>query len=138
MADLDNLKGAIKALFEGADTVFDTKSVVGEPIIVGDTTIIPLVDISFGMGTGGLNGKSNSYGGGMGAKMEPTAVLIIKENSCRIVDVKNKDGVTRILDMVPDLIDRFTKKATEDLSEEDLEKAKQAVKDMVDNGADRN
>ncbi|MCR5388651.1 MAG: GerW family sporulation protein [Lachnospiraceae bacterium] len=132
MAELDNLKGAIKALFDGAETVFDTKSVVGDPVVVGDTTIIPLIDISFGMGTGGLNGKSNSYGGGMGAKMEPTAVLIIKENSCRIVDIKNKDSVTKILDMVPDLIDRFTKKPTDDLSEEDLSKAKSAVEDMFD------
>ena len=43
---------SVQSLFDGMNGILSTKSVVGEPITVNDTIIIPLVDVSFGMGTG--------------------------------------------------------------------------------------
>ena len=40
--------------------------------------------------------------------MTPCAVLVIQNGSTKLVNVKNQDGLTKILDMVPDFVDRFT------------------------------
>ena len=45
--------------------------------------------------------------GGMGGKVTPSAVLVIKNDSTRLINIKNQDAITKILDMVPDLLDRF-------------------------------
>ena len=62
-------------------------------------------------------------GGGMGGKISPSAVLVITKNSTRLVNVKNQDAITKILDMVPDLADKITGKGKkeEEYSAEDIE-----------------
>ena len=45
----------------------------------------------------------------MGGKIQPSAVLIIKDGSSKLVNVKNQDGITKILDLVPDVINKFSK-----------------------------
>ncbi|MCM1568262.1 MAG: GerW family sporulation protein [Roseburia sp.] len=126
MADKDNqFQGVVEALLKGMDTVLSTKTVVGEATKVGDTIILPLVDVSFGVGAGaGGNTQkgSNSGAGGLGGKMTPSAVLVIKDGAVKLVNVKNQDTVTKILDMVPDLVDKFSqpKEKKEDLSDEEV------------------
>lgn len=100
----------IDTLFENLNTALSAKTVVGEPLNVAeDTYIIPLVDVSFGMGAGyGKGEKKGSTMGGIGAKMSPSAVLVVKNGQTRLVNVKNQDLAVKIIDMIPDLIDRFT------------------------------
>ena len=99
---------AVDSLFDGMGNVFSSKTVVGEPTKIDDTIIVPLVDVTFGMGAGaGNNDKKNSAGGGMGGKISPTAVLVIQNGHARLVNVKNQDAITKVLDMVPDMVDRF-------------------------------
>ena len=111
MAD-NNFKGAVEALFNGVDGMISSKTVVGDAIHIGDTIILPLVDVSFGVGAGaGSNGTKNSASGagGLGGKMTPSAVLVIKDGAVKLVNIKNQDAVTKVLDMIPDVIDKFTK-----------------------------
>ena len=76
---------------------------------VGDSTLIPLVEVSFAMGAGtGANEKKGKGGGGMGGKMTPSAVLVIKDGKTRLINIKNQDSVTKILDLVPELVSHFT------------------------------
>ena len=71
--------------------------------------ILPLMDVSFGVGAGAFSGeKKDNGGGGMAGKMTPCAVLVIQNGTTKLVNVKNQDGLTKILDMVPDFVDRFT------------------------------
>lgn len=119
MAD-NNFKGTVEALFHGMDGVISSKTVVGEAIQIKDTIILPLVDVSFGIGAGAFNGEKNEKGaGGIGGKMTPCAVLVIQDGKTKLVNIKNQDTVTKILDMVPDLVDRFTSK-DEKMSEEEV------------------
>lgn len=112
----NGFKNTVESLFAGMDSFLSTKTVVGEAVTIGDTTLLPLVDVSFGVGAGAfLDGNNNSAGGGMGGKMSPSAVLVIGPNGTRLVNVRNQDALTKILDMVPDLADKFVKK---DLPEE--------------------
>ena len=70
----------VESLFKGMDNFLTTKTVVGEAIHVNDTLILPLVDVSFGVGAGAWSQEhKNSAGGGMGGKMTPSAVLVIKD-----------------------------------------------------------
>lgn len=127
MANNNDFKSTVETLFKGMDSFITTKTVVGEAIHVGDTILLPLVDVSFGVGAGAsANDNKNNGGGGMGAKMTPSAVLVISNGTTKLVNVKNQDGLTKILDMVPDFVNKFTsvkeeKKADEQEAEEKAE-----------------
>lgn len=105
----NNFGDVMESLLRGVDTVLSTKTVVGEAKQVGDTIILPLVDVSFGLGAGGsMNDKKNGAGGGISGKMTPSAVLVIKDGHTKLVNIKNQDTLTKVLDMVPEIIDKFT------------------------------
>ena len=107
----NNFPGVVESLLKGMDTVLSTKTVVGEATQIGDTIILPLVDVTFGVGAGaGADEKKNNAGGVLGGKMTPSAVLVIKDGYTKLVNVKNQDTMTKILDMVPDIVDKFTSK----------------------------
>ena len=119
----NNFQSTVESLFKGMDSVITTKTVVGDAITVGDTIILPLVDVSFAVGAGAFseNGKNNG-GGGMGGKITPSAVLVINKSGTKLVNVRNQDAITKILDMIPDLAEKFTGKGKEDeCSSEELE-----------------
>ena len=122
----NNFQSTVESLFKGMDSFITTKTVVGDAITVGDTIILPLVDVTFGVGAGAFSGeKKNNGGGGMGGKISPSAVLVISGGVTKLVNIKNQDGLTKILDMVPDFLNKFTdgKKSEVVLSEEEEEKA---------------
>ena len=121
----NQFSGVVESLLKGMDTILSTKTVVGEATQIGDTIILPLVYVSFGVGAGaGVNDekKTQNGAGGLGGKMTPSAVLVIGKNgSARLVNIKNQDTVTKILDMVPDILDRFGKKDKEEEKIDDKE-----------------
>jgi uncharacterized spore protein YtfJ len=89
------------------------------------------VDVSFGVGAGAFsNGDKNNGAGALGGKMTASAVLVIQNGQIRLVNVKNQDTVTKVLDMVPDLIDRFQNKS--DDSAADDPEVDAAVSDILD------
>ena len=112
MADSNNnFKSTVEALFKGMDAVVSSKTVVGDAIHINDTIILPLVDVSFGIGAGSSSADKKEKGmGGIGGKMSPSAVIVIQGGKTKLVNVKNQDTITKILDMVPDVFDRFTGK----------------------------
>ena len=118
MASENNFKATVDSLFKGMDSFITAKTVVGEAITVGDTIILPLVDVTFGVGAGAAAGEQKNSGfGGITGKMSPSAVLVIKNGQTKLVNVRNQDAVTKIIDMIPDLVDKFTtpKEDTDDM-----------------------
>ena len=119
-----NIDGTISTLFHGMDGFVSSKSVVGDPIKVGDTIIIPLLDVNFGMAAGAFNNQTgNNAAGGIGAKLSPAAVLVISNGKTRLVNIKNQDTVTKILDMIPDVIDKFKGKDEKVVTDADIDEA---------------
>lgn len=111
MSNENNFKDTVNSLFKGMDAFVSAKTVVGDAIHVGDTIILPLVDVTFGVGAGAFSGeKKNNGGGGMTGKVTPCAVLVIFNGITKLVNIKNQDGLTKVLDMVPDFVNRFTAK----------------------------
>ncbi len=127
MAD-NNFNSTVESLFKGMDSFLTTKTVVGEAVKFEDGTIIlPLVDVSFAVGAGAYAkpGDKNNAGGGMGGKITPSSVLVIQNGNARLVNVKNQDSITKILDMVPDFVTKFKN------SFEKTEEAASEVEDIV-------
>ncbi len=127
---MDKLNTTVESLFKGMENFVSTKTVVGEPTQVGDTFIVPLADVSFGIAAGAVSEANKNNGmGGMGGKVTPSAVLVIKKDSTRLINIKNQDAITKILDMVPDLLDRFVPVKTEEAAVEVEEVAEDFMKD---------
>ncbi|MCC8137410.1 MAG: GerW family sporulation protein [Clostridiales bacterium] len=120
----ENFQNTVASLFKGMDDFITTKTVVGDPITVGDTIILPLVDVTFGVAASAKGeDKKNSGGGGMGGKISPSAVLVIQNGCTKLVNVKNQDPVTKVLDMVPDIINKFTGKKDNEETDPDVDEA---------------
>ena len=114
----NNFSEVVSSLLSGVDNFLSTKTVVGQATQIGDTIILPLVDVTFGVGAGAAAGEQKNSGfGGITGKMSPSAVLVIKNGQTKLVNVRNQDAVTKIIDMIPDLVDKFTapKEETDDM-----------------------
>ncbi len=111
----------VGALFSGMENVVSSKTVVGEAIHIGDTIILPLVDVSFAVGAGSFNeGAKEKGAGGLGGKISPSAVLVIQNGRTKLVNIKNQDTITKLLDLVPDVMDRITERKEDKVTEKDV------------------
>ncbi len=118
----NSFNSTVEALFQGMDGMISSKTVVGDAIHIGDTIILPLIDVSFGIGAGAFSGEKQEKGaGGLGGKMSPSAVLVIQNGRTKLVNIKNQDTVTKILDLIPDVVDRFENRKDKKVTEEDID-----------------
>lgn len=95
----------------------DVKTVIGDPIHAGDTTIIPVSKVSYGFASGGsdLPAKQNPkelFGGGTGAgvTVQPVAFLVInKDGNVRLIQISSGDDkFTSAIRSVPELLDKIS------------------------------
>ncbi|MCB6607355.1 GerW family sporulation protein [[Clostridium] symbiosum] len=130
MAD-NQFSSTVDALFKGMDNFVTTKTVVGEAVKIDDTIILPLVDVTCGMAAGAFSQPSKNNGaGGMSAKMSPSAILVIQNGVTKLVNIKHQDAVTKIIDMVPDFVNRFTSGKDNVISDDAMEKAEAMAEDL--------
>ena len=113
---MENFETLLKTTLAEIEKVLTTKTVVGDPISVEGTTIIPLISVGFGFGGGGGTGKSQKsdagsgtgLGGGGGAK--PVAVIIVgKDGEVRVEPIKG----SRIAEGLSKIISRAMEKKSE-------------------------
>lgn len=128
MDEKNRMASSMESLIKGMETFLSSKTVVGEPITLGNAIILPLVDISFGCASGAAAGGRHSKegtAGGMNGKITPSAVLVIQNGTTKLVNIKTTDNVSKLIDMVPELVNKFTtgreQKVT--VSDEDVKKA---------------
>lgn len=129
----NNINNNLEVLFNKMENFVSTKTVVGEPIHIGEVIMLPLVDVAFGVGSGSRidnnddkKSKGAKEGIGLGAKVTPSAVLVIKENTVQFVDVKNKDSLNKLIDMAPSILAKLNlgsifSKDKKDKENEDIE-----------------
>lgn len=117
----NKFNSTVAALFQGMDSVISSKTVVGEAIHVGDIILLPLMDVSFAVGAGAFNKENKESGaGGLGGKMSPSAVLVIQNGKTKLVNIKNQDTIVKILDMIPDMVDKIKEGKEEKVTEDDV------------------
>ena len=127
MAASNTFNANVDSMFKGMDNFVTTKTVVGQAQVLGDVTIVPLADVSFGMGAGNM-------GGGLGGKITPSAVLVIaKDGSTKMIRMDEKqDMISKLVDAAPGLINKFMKKDEPSAADVAAETMADAAKDVAE------
>lgn len=93
----------------------DVSTIIGEPMVTGDTTLIPVSKVSYGFTSGGtdLPSKQNNelFGGagGGGITITPVAFIVIQDGKCRMMQINNyTSSADRAIAMIPELVDKLT------------------------------
>ena len=111
----NNFKDNIESIFSNFEKFLRTETVIGEPIAIGEVTLVPIISVSFGCGAGSGTGKDkdsvegNGAGGGGAAWIKPDAVVVIKNGDVSILPIKNKNNFENLLNMVPEIISKVNK-----------------------------
>ena len=114
-----NLPNMLQDTISKIREMVDVNNVIGEPIVVGDVSIIPVSKVSVGFGGGGSdfvsenpNKQDTPFGGGAGGgvKVTPICFLIVKDGNVRMMPVATPANTTadRIVEMVPDTLDKIS------------------------------
>ncbi|MBP3887158.1 MAG: GerW family sporulation protein [Cellulosilyticum sp.] len=112
----------LNGLMSQLENFITTKTVVGEPIHIDQTILVPLIDVSFGAATGStasnkfverhkekekrVDGGVGAGAGGLGAKVSPSAMLVIQNGTTQLINIRNQDSITKLIDMIPGLISK--------------------------------
>ncbi len=127
---------SFSSILSGMDRYVSSRTVVGEAIMLNErTVIVPMVDVSFGAASGTFADKGNSkgrVGGGLAGKVSPCAVLVMQGDLVRILPVKNRDTLDRIMDLVPEIINRFRGRGKEAEDEAIINEAFETAGEKVD------
>lgn len=110
---MESTEKTMEKMFGKLDSFLKTETVIGKPFTVEAVTLVPIVTVSFGLG-GGLGGGKDSKGndgggggGGVGAKITPSAILVIKDNEVSVLPLRNQGSLDKILEMVPELVGKL-------------------------------
>ena len=117
MEDIENM---VKTTISQIEKVLSSKTVVGEPITVGETTLIPLLSMGFGFGAAGGAGKADAKQGNEGLKggaggaggMRPIAIIIIDKDGVRIEPIKSSvaAAIEKLGEKVPGVVEKIADK----------------------------
>lgn len=108
----------------------DVSTIIGEPIVTGETTLIPVSKVSYGFTSGGtdLPSKQNTelFGGagGGGITISPVAFIVIQKDKVRMMQINNyTSSADRAISMIPELVDQISQlvKAKDEVEQEDKE-----------------
>lgn len=118
----NNVEGLMGVSVEKIRDLVDANTVVGTPIQMGDgITLIPVSKISYGFASGGSDLPTQKagdlFGGGAGAGIHitPVAFLTVKNGEINLLPVVSKpDSMDRLLSMIPDAVDKISKRKKED------------------------
>ncbi len=94
---------SLNVLFDKVEDIVSTKTIIGDAITLGDLTLLPLIEVSVGVGVGTKEGAKEDSAGGMGAKITPSAVLVIQNGNVQMINIKNQDAVNKLIDMASKL-----------------------------------
>ena len=113
MEDKLPMDSSLDIAFGKLEKFLKTETVIGEAIEVGGITLVPIITVAFGCGGGsdkGVDPKGSDGGGGgigVGAKISPDAIMVIKDSEATILPIRQKQNMEKIINMVPELIKKF-------------------------------
>ncbi len=123
----NNFKESIESILSNFEKFIKTETVIGEPIVIGEVTLVPVISVSFGCGAGSGSGadknsiNGNGTGGAGAAKISPNAIVVIKNGEVSVLPINSKNNLEQLLNMVPEIISKVNIKKEEDKKDEDKE-----------------
>jgi uncharacterized spore protein YtfJ len=109
-------KELLDGLMEEFRKVAATETIVGQPMTLGDATVVPVIRIAVGVGAGGgegegtdpkaeQQGKGAGVGGGGGVRVEPAAFIVMRGGEIEILSAPGKSGrLAEAFEHLPDLV----------------------------------
>ena len=143
------IEGLMLTAMNSIENMIDVKTIIGEPIETSNNiVIIPISKVCFGFAAGGSEFKGETideytkkdkdekvqyrlpFGGGSGAavSINPIAFLIVEEGKVRLLPVNHRSCIDKMLDYIPDLMERISKKVNQFNREEESKPEKTKVK----------
>jgi uncharacterized spore protein YtfJ len=117
---MDDVEKLVRTTLGEIEKVLDSKTVVGEPIVIEGTTLIPLMSVGFGFAAGGGSGKGETKetaegggsGSGGGAGVRPIAIIVIDKEGVRIEPIKGgiSAAIEKLSETIPDIASKITEK----------------------------
>lgn len=109
----NNIKQIMDTTMEKLRTMVDANIITGEPIVVGEITLVPVSKVAFGLATGGSDFPSKSGnqlfggGGGAGVTVSPIAFIVISGENVKMLPVYNElTTVEKMVNMAPEIIEK--------------------------------
>lgn len=124
---MQSTEKVLKSMYDKLDNFLKTETVIGETIEIGEVKLIPIITASFGLGGGiGEENDEAGGGGGLGCKISPDAILVIRGSEVEMMPVKNKSSLDKLIEKVPSLIEKIdaAKEKKEKKEEENKSKNK--------------
>ncbi|GHU50427.1 hypothetical protein AGMMS49975_01440 [Clostridia bacterium] len=125
----NELGASLDILFGKMESFIGTKTVVGDPITIGGIILVPLVEVSFGVGAGAYNtsepekkAPKDAGAGGLGARISPYAVITIIDGVVQLINIKNQDSVNKLIDMAPGVLSKLNLSSLFGKGKKDAEK----------------
>lgn len=109
LVKMQNTKEILDSMYNKLDNFLKTETVIGDPIEIDNVKIIPIITASFGLG-GGFGEESENGGGGgggVGCKINPDAILIIKNDDVEMLPIKSKNSLEKLFEKVPEIMDKL-------------------------------
>jgi uncharacterized spore protein YtfJ len=98
-----------ETVLESIKSLVDANVVIGQAIVSGGITIIPVFKASIGLISGGGSpGESPLGGGGAGVSVTPFTFIVIEKDSVRLLSAGDSSPLERLVDAAPALIDKLT------------------------------
>ena len=111
------VEDVLKSLAADLKTFAKTETIFGDPLEFQGTTIIPVCKMSMGYGGGGgegegtdeKHGRGKGSGGGAGAgpKIDPAALIIIKDGDISVVGVSGSSRWAELFEHLPETVSKF-------------------------------
>lgn len=163
MNDQHPIEGLMVTAMNSIQDMVDVNTIIGEPIETSNNVIIiPISKVGFGFAAGGSEFKGETideytrrdkeeaiqyrlpFGGGSGAgvSISPVAFLVVQQNTVKLLPVEHGSCVDRLLDYVPDLMEKLNSYVNKNMQnkkeekKEELkskEKARKDLKETLDN-----
>jgi uncharacterized spore protein YtfJ len=105
-----SVENMIKTVLQEFRELARTETVVGKPIAIEDTVIVPLSKISFGFGAGGGKGAKDDGGGGTagGGSVEPVGFIVITKGKAQLIPMQESEmSIGKLLSYAPDVIKKI-------------------------------
>ena len=140
------IEGLMITAMNSIQDMIDVNTIIGEPIETNtNVIIIPISKVSFGFAAGGSEFKGETineysrkdeeeqvqyrlpFGGGSGAvvNINPVAFLVVQANNVKLLPVSHSSAVDKLLDYMPDAIDKVNNLINKQMQIKKEEKTKE-------------
>lgn len=108
-----DLNNNLETIFSRLENMFKAKTVIGDPLTIGEVTLVPVVNVTFGIGAGGGEGRNlpeqggGGIGAGTGARLTPSAIVVIKGDQVSLLPLGGRSNFESIIEKVPEVISKI-------------------------------